>query len=388
MQLQFRSDPTTFSSEESKIIYAGSLLTQNAYTWFYPYNDKYTAKVDFPSYSAFITAPAAAFDDPDSYATATRQLDSLHQDSSCAADYARAVSVFSRLEWTEEPVLIYHFRKGLKENLKDALVGKTLPKGFSEFASLCIALDNDIYARIREKKSKPQTNMPSHNQTFSYPLPQLRASASHITLSTNIPNPGPSSIPSYDPMELDNSEAGKAARKAYRWAHYLCGYCGKPDHKVVTCPTFLARQNPQLSNVEAEAEKLPPHRYIDHEIPVDEKQKLVLGPLYSMSDAELEALREYFRENLEKEFIETSTSSSASPVLFVKKPGGGPRFCVDYRALNAITKKNLYPLPRIDNSPRQLLKARKFTRLDLRGAYNQIRIKSGDEPKTAFRVTD
>ncbi|KAI0993535.1 Transposon Tf2-6 polyprotein, partial [Podosphaera aphanis] len=105
-----------------------------------------------------------------------------------------------------------------------------------------------------------------------------------------------------------------------------------------------------------------------------------------MSDAELEALREYLRENLEKGFIETSTSSFASPVLFVKKPGGGLRFCVDYRALNAITKKNLYPLPRIDDSLRQLLKARKFTRLDLRGAYNQIRIKSGDEPKTAFRT--
>ncbi|KAI0991869.1 hypothetical protein K3495_g16318, partial [Podosphaera aphanis] len=120
MQLQFRSDPAAFPSEESKIIYAGSFLTENAYTWFYPYIDKYTGKVDFPSYSAFIAALGAAFDDPDSYATATRQLDSLHQDSSCAAYYARAVSVFSLLGWTEEPVLIYHFRKGLKENLKDA----------------------------------------------------------------------------------------------------------------------------------------------------------------------------------------------------------------------------------------------------------------------------
>ncbi|KAI0991344.1 hypothetical protein K3495_g16843, partial [Podosphaera aphanis] len=105
-----------------------------------------------------------------------------------------------------------------------------------------------------------------------------------------------------------------------------------------------------------------------------------------MSDAELEALREYLRENLEKGFIEPSTSSYASPVLFVRKPGGGLRFCVDYRALNNITKKNLYPLPRIDDSLRQLLKAQMFTRLDLRGAYNQIRIKPGDEPKTAFRT--
>ncbi|KAI0992120.1 hypothetical protein K3495_g16066, partial [Podosphaera aphanis] len=87
-----------------------------------------------------------------------------------------------------------------------------------------------------------------------------------------------------------------------------------------------------------------------------------------------------------KGFIEPSTSSFASPVLFVKKPGGGLRFCVDYRALNAITRKNVYPLPRIDDSLRQLLDAKIFTRLDLRGAYNQIRIKPGDEPKTAFRT--
>lgn len=135
-----------------------------------------------------------------------------------------------------------------------------------------------------------------------------------------------------------------------------------------------------------EANKLPPHRYIDHEIPLDKNKKLSLGPLYSMSNKELEELRQYLKENLEKGFIEPSTSSFVSPVLFVKKPGGGLRLCVDYRALNAITKKNLYPLPRIDDSLRQLLKAKIFTRLDLRGAYNQIRIKPGDEPKTAFRT--
>lgn len=136
----------------------------------------------------------------------------------------------------------------------------------------------------------------------------------------------------------------------------------------------------------SEANKLPPRRYIDHEIPVDSQKKLPLGPLYSMSNAELEELREYLRENLKNGFIEPSTSSFASPVLFVKKPAGGLRLCVDYRALNAVTKKNVYPLPRIDDSLRQLLKAKKFTRLDLRGAYNQIRIKQGDEYKTAFRT--
>ncbi|KAI0998691.1 hypothetical protein K3495_g9504 [Podosphaera aphanis] len=104
-----------------------------------------------------------------------------------------------------------------------------------------------------------------------------------------------------------------------------------------------------------------------------------------MSNGELEALRSYLQENLEKGLIEPSTAFFSSPVLFVKKPGGGLRFCVDYRAFNAITQNNVYPLPCDDDSFRKLLIAKIFTRLHLRGAYNQIHIKPGDEPKTAFR---
>jgi hypothetical protein len=62
------------------------------------------------------------------------------------------------------------------------------------------------------------------------------------------------------------------------------------------------------------------------------------------------------------------------------------RLCVDYRALNAITKKNRYPLPLIEETLRQVAGARYFTRLDLRSAFNLIRIKAGDEWKTAFRT--
>jgi hypothetical protein len=74
--------------------------------------------------------------------------------------------------------------------------------------------------------------------------------------------------------------------------------------------------------------------------------------MYSMSDLELQALRAYLDENLEKGFIRPSSSSAASPVLFVRKGDGGLRFYVDYRALNSITKKNRYPLPLINDSLR------------------------------------
>jgi hypothetical protein len=64
-----------------------------------------------------------------------------------------------------------------------------------------------------------------------------------------------------------------------------------------------------------------------------------------MSLNELKVLKKYLDENLSKGFIRASSSPVASPVIFVKKPRGGLRFCVDYRGLNALTIKNRYPIP-------------------------------------------
>lgn len=105
-----------------------------------------------------------------------------------------------------------------------------------------------------------------------------------------------------------------------------------------------------------------------------------------MSNHKLQALREYLNENLKKGFIRPSTSSCASPVIFVRKPCDGLRFCVDCHALNLITVKNVYPLPLIEKLLRQLQGSLIFSRLDLRVAYNLIRIRAGDEPLTAFRT--
>lgn len=139
--------------------------------------------------------------------------------------------------------------------------------------------------------------------------------------------------------------------------------------------------------LKASADKLPPHRYVDHAIELEDGKKPPFSSLYSMSDLELKALREYLDEHLSKEFIRPSTSSSASPIFFVRKPdGSGIRLCVDYRELNSLTKKNRYPLPRIDDTLRQLQGSKVFTRLDLRGAFNLIRIREGDESLTAFRT--
>lgn len=73
-------------------------------------------------------------------------------------------------------------------------------------------------------------------------------------------------------------------------------------------------------------------------------------PLFRMSVEELYAAKTYIDENRAKGFIEPSDSPLGSPILMAKKPGGGLRFCVDYRKLNAVTKKNRYPLPLINET--------------------------------------
>ena len=110
------------------------------------------------------------------------------------------------------------------------------------------------------------------------------------------------------------------------------------------------------------------------------------GPLYGMSRDELLVLRKTLTELLDKNWVRASSSPGGAPVLFAKKPGGGLRFCVDYRALNAITQKDRYPLPLIRETLRAMSKARWFTKVDVRAAFHRLRIKEGDEWKTAFRT--
>jgi hypothetical protein len=110
------------------------------------------------------------------------------------------------------------------------------------------------------------------------------------------------------------------------------------------------------------------------------------GPLYGMSREELLVLRKTLSDYMDKGWIRVSNSPAAAPVLFVSKPGGGIRMCVDYRALNRITRSDRYPLPLIRETLRNLATARWYTKLDVRAAFHRLRIKHGDEWKTAFRT--
>ncbi|WVZ89757.1 hypothetical protein U9M48_036122 [Paspalum notatum var. saurae] len=105
---------------------------------------------------------------------------------------------------------------------------------------------------------------------------------------------------------------------------------------------------------------------------------------YRVAPKEQELIKENIYELLGKGFIRPSSSPWAFPILFVDKKDGTRRMCVDYRALNDVTIKNKYPLPRIDDLLDQLQGACVFSKIDFRSGYHQMKIRPFDIPKTAF----
>jgi hypothetical protein len=105
-----------------------------------------------------------------------------------------------------------------------------------------------------------------------------------------------------------------------------------------------------------------------------------------LSRTELEALQKWLEENLSKGFIRMSSSPAGIPILFVKKGDRSLHLCIDYRGLNEGTIKNHYPLPLLHEILLCLQKPKYFTKLDIRGAYNLVRIAKGEEWKTMFRT--
>lgn len=103
-----------------------------------------------------------------------------------------------------------------------------------------------------------------------------------------------------------------------------------------------------------------------------------------MTEENTAAAGKMIKDLLAKGFIRASRSPWGSPMFLVDKPDGSKRMVIDYRALNAATSRNRYPLPRVDELFDQLQGARYFSKLDLRTGYWQIRVAAEDVPKTAF----
>jgi hypothetical protein len=111
---------------------------------------------------------------------------------------------------------------------------------------------------------------------------------------------------------------------------------------------------------------------------------LIYKTPFRMTTSELAKLKEHIRELLEKGFICPSSSPWGAPMVFVPKKDGTQRLCIDYCALNEVTIKNMYLLPRIDDLFDQLRGACVFSKIELWSGYHQLKVRECDISKTVF----
>lgn len=167
----------------------------------------------------------------------------------------------------------------------------------------------------------------------------------------------------------------------------MCGFI------QVEQPEGLVQENSQVQHIlddyadiitNKSPEEMPPNRDISHDIVVYPGALPTYRAQYRLTPEEKIELTKQVGILLSQNFIRRSSSPYNSPVLFVKKKDGTLRLCIDYRALNNITIKNKFPIPRIDEALDKLGGAKVFSKMDLRSGFYQIRVTDKDIPKTAF----
>ena len=133
------------------------------------------------------------------------------------------------------------------------------------------------------------------------------------------------------------------------------------------------------------SDTLSPHSKYDHQIRLPEGYRdHGHSALSKMSEPNLQFVKKFLEEHLKKGFIEASSAPCSSRIMLAAKPGEGIRFCVDYRRLNELTKKDAYPIPLIEETLAQLKNAKLFTKIDIRQAFHKLRMAADSEDYTTF----
>jgi len=132
----------------------------------------------------------------------------------------------------------------------------------------------------------------------------------------------------------------------------------------------------------AQADKLSSHHSYDHKIELTSDVTSFRCWAYQMSLYKLQKVKKYLNKNLFKEFIISSKASYFSLVLFILKANEDLRFCIDYRKLNAIIKRNRYSLSLINEIINKIVDCKHLTWLDIISTFNKLRMHSDSENYT------
>ena len=202
----------------------------------------------------------------------------------------------------------------------------------------------------------------------------------------------------YPWLKTHNPQMDWGTGRVVSWSTHCLSHCLRSAQSPRAPELASAAVPPDLSSVPEEyhdlgevfsmsrALSLPPHRPYDCAIDLLSGAPLPGSRLFNLSRPERESMEEYIGESLSTGIIRTSSSPVGAGFFFVGKKDGSLRPCIDYRGLNTITVKNRYPLPLISSAFVPLHGAVVFSKLDLRNAYHLVRIREGDEWKTAFNT--
>jgi hypothetical protein len=158
------------------------------------------------------------------------------------------------------------------------------------------------------------------------------------------------------------------------------------DHDNAQLNTDIETLLQQYGDVFAEPTDLPPARACDHRIPLVENATPPQVRPYRIPHKQKDELEKQIKHLLASKMIQPSHSPYASPVILVKKKDISWRLCIDFCKLNALTIKDKFPVPVIEDLLDELHGAKVFSKLDLRSGYHQIRMHKDDIHKTAFKT--
>lgn len=164
--------------------------------------------------------------------------------------------------------------------------------------------------------------------------------------------------------------------------------CLSTNDLTQNLPSFVVNLLQEYDDIfpKEEPSGLPPLRGIEHQIDFIPGVTLPNRPAYRANPEETKEIQRQVEDLLSRGRIRESLSPCAVPVIVVPKKTGEWRMCIDCRAINQITVKYRYPIPRLDDMLDELHGAVIFTKIDLKSGYHQIRIREGDEWKTAFKT--